>query len=378
MSEYQYVHFIACDKPLDEKQIAFMRKQSSRAEITRWDFTNEYQYGDFRGNAAEMLRHGYDVHLHYASFGIRKLMFRLHALPWDKKTLASYMPESGLTFRRDKAGPGVILEIDPESDAETFYEDMIDLDPLLEAIPQIRELLIAGDLRFLYVVWLVMNHLQGNEEAMEPPLPAGMNDLPECLVELADFYDLDRDLLEAAAEGSPPIATSADPNAGINAWLARQSKDDLNDLVRRFLTGEPISIRTEILARIRNDIGAVAWPAEEPSRTLQQLRELSVEIEIRRKRKEADAKEKTKLARLKKMAADPQKVIDEVETLISHRTGTSYTKAAKALVELSKALGPIDGPQKVQAVTERLRQKYPTRRTLLNTLKKFGLIPKKK
>jgi len=347
MSEYQYVHFIACDKPLDEKQLAYMQKQSSRAEITRWDFTNEYHFGDFRGNAAEMLRHGYDVHLHYATFGIRKLMFRLDGLPWDKKTLARYMPESGVTFHQDKTGPGVILEIDPESDAGTFYEQMIDLDPLLEAISQIRDLLISGDLRLLYVIWMAMNHLQGYEEAIEPPIPAGMSDLPECLVELADFYDLDSDLLDAAAEGSPPLESSADPNAGTNAWLARQSKDDLKELARRFLTEEPISIRTEILARIRNDVGTVVWPTVEPSRTLQQLRELSDEIEVRRTRKEADTKEKAKRARLKKIAANPQKVIDEVEALVSQCSSTSYAKAAQALVELSEALGPIDGPQKV-------------------------------
>ena len=288
------------------------------------------------------------------------------------------MPESGVTFHQDKTGPGVILEIDPESDAGTFYKQMIDLDPLQEAIPQIRALLISGDLRVLYVIWMAMNHLQGYEEAMEPPIPAGMSDLPECLVELSDFYDLDSDLLDAAAEGSPPLGTSADPNAGTNAWLARQTKDDLKELARRFLTEDPMRIRTEILARIRNDVGAVVWPTVKSSRTLQQLRELGDQIEVRRTRKETDAKQKAKLARLKKIAANPQKVIDEVETLVSQCSSTSYTKASQALVELSEALGPIDGPPKVQAVAESLREKYPTGRTLLNTLKKFGLLPKKK
>ena len=77
MSEYQYVEFRAIDRPLDDKALAFMQRQSTRAEITRWSFTNEYHFGDFHGNAIEMLRRGYDLHLHYANFGIRKLMFRL-------------------------------------------------------------------------------------------------------------------------------------------------------------------------------------------------------------------------------------------------------------------------------------------------------------
>lgn len=77
MSEYQYIHFSAVDKQLDDKQLAYMRRQSSRAEVTRWRFENEYHYGNFHGNTLEMTRRDYDVHLHYANFGIRKIMLQL-------------------------------------------------------------------------------------------------------------------------------------------------------------------------------------------------------------------------------------------------------------------------------------------------------------
>lgn len=87
MSEHQYVHFIAIDRPLKDKELAYMRQQSTRAEITPWEFTNEYHYGDFHGNAKEMLRRGYDMHVHYANFGIRRLLIRLPGgLPCDRKT----------------------------------------------------------------------------------------------------------------------------------------------------------------------------------------------------------------------------------------------------------------------------------------------------
>ena len=77
MSEYQYVAFRATDGPVSVKNLEYMRRQSSRAEVTPWSFDNEYHFGDFRGNAEEMLRRGYDLHLHYANFGIRKLVIRL-------------------------------------------------------------------------------------------------------------------------------------------------------------------------------------------------------------------------------------------------------------------------------------------------------------
>ena len=77
MSEYQVVAFRAIDGPVSEKNLTYMRGQSSRAEITAWSFDNVYQFGDFHGNAREMLRRGYDIHLHYANFGIRRLLIRL-------------------------------------------------------------------------------------------------------------------------------------------------------------------------------------------------------------------------------------------------------------------------------------------------------------
>jgi len=73
MSEYQYVAFRAVDRPVSSKNLAYMNQQSTRAEITPWSFTNEYHYGDFGGNYKEMLRRGYDIYLHYASFGTRDL-----------------------------------------------------------------------------------------------------------------------------------------------------------------------------------------------------------------------------------------------------------------------------------------------------------------
>ena len=72
----------AAEKPVSDKDLEYMRKQSSRAEVTPWSFDNEYHYGDFHGDERTMLRRGYDIHLHYANFGTRKLLIGLpHNLP---------------------------------------------------------------------------------------------------------------------------------------------------------------------------------------------------------------------------------------------------------------------------------------------------------
>ena len=47
MSEYQYYEFRTIDRALSDKEMNEMRAVSTRAEITRTSFVNEYMYGDF-------------------------------------------------------------------------------------------------------------------------------------------------------------------------------------------------------------------------------------------------------------------------------------------------------------------------------------------
>lgn len=379
MSEYQYVHFMALDRPLDDKQLKYMETQSTRAEISKWEFTNEYHYGDFHGNAREMLRRGYDVHLHFANFGIRRVMFRLPAgLPWDKKTFKAYVPDCGVEWHADSRGRGGVLEVDPESDAGTFDTYQTDVEELLDELAPIRDLLIAGDLRPLYVIWLALTAIYGDDEATEPPLPAGMESLPDCLIALADFYELSPDLLAAAAVGSPTLPKTAAADDPIPRWLDQQSNDDLKKLVQRFLLDDSIGVRAETLTLIRQQSVTPAWPTTKLQRTFHELRELGDQLEAKRRQKAATAKAKARALMLKKMAADPDQVIQQVEQLIQRRTTPSYNQAVQTLLKLGEALGPTDGPVRIKAEAERLRTLYPTCRAFIAVLRKHGLLVKSK
>lgn len=261
MSEYQFIHFQALDGPLTDEQLAFMQRQSTRAHVTRWEFTNEYHFGDFRGDVEAMMRNGYDVHLHFANFGIRRLMFRLPAgLPCDAKTFQAFQAEYGLEWHADQADAGGILEICPEGDADAYDHYFEDVDSVLDNIAPLRDALMAGDLRPLYLAWLACG---GDDEAMEPPVPAGLGELvaepemesgafprngPEgaaqerlltpfrtALLAMADFYELSDNLLAAAAEQSPPLPERFGQADALGTWIAGQSKQSLQTLVLRLL-----------------------------------------------------------------------------------------------------------------------------------------------
>jgi len=92
MSEYQCVVFQAVDAPLDDKQMAFAQRQSSRAEVSRWSLSVEYHHSSFRGDVDGLLRQGYDVYLQYTNYGSREIKLRLpHGMPVGKNDWSQYV-----------------------------------------------------------------------------------------------------------------------------------------------------------------------------------------------------------------------------------------------------------------------------------------------
>src|SRR5580704_5856822 len=180
MSEFQRIAFRAVDGPVSEENLEYIRQQSSRAEITAWSFDNEYHFGDFRGRAEEMLRRGYDLHLHYANFGIRKLLIRFpHGLP-DVKAARPYLDKNSLEFLQDKQGPGGTLAIHPFHEPGDL-EEIWEFDALLDRLVGLRAEILDGDLRPLYLAHLAVacdnNH--DPDEQKDAPVPAGLDQLTD-------------------------------------------------------------------------------------------------------------------------------------------------------------------------------------------------------
>lgn len=371
MSVYKYIYFAAVDKPLDDKQLSYMRHQSTRAEVTRWQFQNEYHYGDFRGNSLEMMRRGYDVHLHYANYGVRKLLFRLPlGLPVSAKQFKAYAVEYSIEWRKDKRGKGGVLSIQPESDAGSYSEDYFDLDRMIACLPKIREGLMAGDLRALYLGWLACNW---DKEALEPPVPAGLVKLPPELAELTDFYELDGDLLAAASEQSPKLPGQAARKADVDGWLARQTPETLRALMWRVLQDDAAAVRAESLTAIRHQSGKASWPTGGGTRTFEELRETARARADQRKKREQASKKRKVDKRLAKMRKDPSATISDAEKLVQSRSTDNYLEAAKLLAQLRDAIGGDEGSRIADQAARKIVKKYPTLSYVKRAFKEEGL-----
>jgi hypothetical protein len=213
MSEYQYVVFRAVDRPLTDREFAFARKQSTRAEITPWSFENEYHYGDFHGDATGLLRRGFDAHLHCANFGVRTIAFRLPAgLPVPKRVWSRYVGVGELKWIKDPKGKGGIVWLDPFREAGEL-DEIWEPAKYMDDVVQIRNRLAVGDQRVLYLLWLcaASDDESVTPDVVEPPVPGGLAEGGRSFEALLDFFGLDPLILVAASEGAPASPGSPDP-----------------------------------------------------------------------------------------------------------------------------------------------------------------------
>jgi hypothetical protein len=377
MSEFQYVGFRAADAPVSTKNLEYMRKQSTRAEITPWAFDNEYTFGDFHGDALGMLRRGYDVHLHYADFGIRKLLLRFpHGLP-DAAAARPHLAEDGLQFLKDKEREGGILCIEPYLEPGDL-DELWDLDEILDRVVRLRAEILDGDLRPLYLAHLAVS-CDGDhdpEETKEAPVPTGLGKITDAQKALAEFYGLSDSLIAAAAQGGPSQAARADSRDQESQWLAGLSQATKDSWLAE-LMGEPeSSVRRKLLAEFRKSRNVPAWPTVRRDRTIAELKALAEEIQQNATRKSAEADARKKAKRLVDMAADPTRTLRETERLVEQRGTDAYAQIASLLTELREALTGTAKSGLAEQQAQKLRKENPTLKMLISALRQAGFLPK--
>ncbi len=377
MSEYQYIAFRAIDGPVSEDGLAYMRRQSSRAEITPWSFDNEYQYGDFRGNAVEMLRRGYDLHLHYANFGIRKLLIRFpHGLP-DFEAAKPYLGKDSPRFLRDKQGPGGILSIGPFHEPGDL-EELGGFGDLLDRLVPLRAEILDGDLRPLYLAHLAIacDGEHDPEETREAPVPAGLEKLSDAQRALTELYGLSDSLIAAAAHDGPPRAGNIDPRTQHTAWLQGQPQATKDAWLAQWMADPHSIVRSEILEQFRKSRSAPLWPTIRRDRTIAELKATAEEIQQEADRNAAANAARQRVQRLADMAADPARTLRETEKLVARRSTEAYSQIATLLTELREALAGSEQSGLAEQQARKLKDKNPTLRLLTSELRRKGFLPK--
>jgi hypothetical protein len=204
MSEYQYYEFQTVDDRLSEKEMQALRSYSTRARITPTSFTNEYDWGNFKGDADAWMEKYFDGFLYFANCGTRELQLAVPAKLLPADTAHRYC-SSRAASSSVKSGKLILTFLSDEEPDEEWNEGEGHLSSLL----QIRNEPAHGDFRSLYLGWLMgVQADELTEKQKEPPVPPNLDALSGAQTNLAEFFRLDPDLLAVALQNSPPIKLS--------------------------------------------------------------------------------------------------------------------------------------------------------------------------
>jgi hypothetical protein len=337
VSEYQYYEFVAIDCPLDDRQLDELRSLSTRAVITRTSFINEYHWGGFRGNPQVLMERYFDAFLYLANWGTREVMIRLPARLLTLETAQQYLVGDAVSARL--GGDQVILRMTSEDEAGDWEQGG---EGWLSSIIPARAELAAGDLRALYLAWLLSAQTALDDDELEPPVPPGLGTLAGPLQSLADFLRIDKDLIAVAASASDhsPGKIGSDPD--LADWIESIPTAEKNALLLSVVRDDDRHLRAELLSRFhdtgstRSNVGErtvgellAAADARREARELH-AEQARAEQAARRQQQAAIAREKY----LESLAPQEDEVWQRVSTLIDAKKPREYDTAVQLLQDL--------------------------------------------
>ena len=197
MSDFQYYEFVAVDRPLSVNERKRLRAITSRATITSTRLVNTYEWGDFKGDPRALVAKYFDAFLYYANWGTRRIMLRVPSARFALKIAKQYcrLHVGGTRNNRSvatvaRSGPNLVLDLWSENEAGG---DWSDTEPgVLSALVPIRNELMSGDHRALYLAWRLRAQAgEVTDTARPPSIPVGMNRLTGSQQALVEFLRID-------------------------------------------------------------------------------------------------------------------------------------------------------------------------------------------
>jgi hypothetical protein len=379
MSEYQYYEFQAIDRPLSAKEMSVLRSYSTRARITPTSFVNHYEWGSFKGDEDAWMEKYFDAFVYLANWGTHVLKLRLSSRLLDPAMAGKYCGGNS-AFIHEKAGKVILTFVSEDEEGGEWEEG----EGQLSSMISVRTELARGDLRALYLGWLLRAQARElDDEDVEPPVPPGLGQLSASLESLASFLRIDDDLLHVAAETSRPLGDTDIDRNEVRAWVEKLATKEKDALIANLIMDADHTLVTELLQRFIKERSTETTTDTVRRRTVRQLCRAAEAFATKRSRIEAHKRTEAK-ARLERKAAiarekhldslvgREQKLWAKVETLIAATQPKSYDLALKILVDLRDL--DVRGKGGDFALRmETLRQAHARKPSFIERLGKAGL-----
>lgn len=366
MSEYQYYEFQAIDRPLTTDEQAEINKLSSRAQVSPNQAIFVYNYGDFRGSAEKVLTQYFDAMLYMANWGAWQLMFRFPTSLIDPELFKPYDLPDVITIT--KTANHVVLDININE--EEGSSDWMEGEGWLSKFLSLREDLMAGDLRLLYLVWLRMAPTL-EEDAIEPPIPPNLEKLSRPLKSYMDWIELDPNLVEAAAQASLSHQTA---DIKLEKWLPALTEAEQQKFLLKLVKREP-QVDLQLISRLKElaGVGKSAASLTPGSRCFSEIQSIADNLTKEKQQKDKKAAQVKRTKYLETLSLTEDQTWQQVLDLIATKQSKSYDEATVLLQDLCDLAKSRGRSSEFSQRLEKLKSSYSSRPALMTRFKKINL-----
>ena len=273
MSEYQYYEFLAIDRPLTADEMAELRALSTRATITPVSFTNEYNWGDFKGDPDKLMQRYFDAHVYVANWMTAIFMVRLPIEALTRETAKAAAVPYLLDIKPTKTHWIITWSLEESENYDRF--GMEDGRGWMARLAPVRDELLRGDLRSLYIGWLpaVSGEMMDDDET-EPLSVSGLANLTAAQQALAEFLEVDPDLLAGAGMGSPAAKETEVSRREMEKWIDALPREEVHSILKQLLEGKGQQAERSIRNRFASwRRGLQTGDTDAPRRTVGELRQ---------------------------------------------------------------------------------------------------------
>jgi len=375
MSEYQYHEWQTIDRLLSPEEQASVNQLSSHIDVSPSQAVVTYNWGDFKHDPKEVLLQFFDAYFYLANWGSRRLMFRFPKGILNSEEIDQYCDGDFVSF--ETVGEYQVLDIDfnPEDGGDLMEEE----GNLSYFIP-LRDDLLQGDYRLLYLVWLKAMTYEAtgfeDEESddydLEPPVPPGLQKLSPALQHFIQVFDIDPFLVLAAAENSPDLHDTE--SIDYRDLVSRLSRTEADDFLIRLAEGDA-GVRMSLRKRLNEFVPKEKVQAAK-TRPLQKLLIHAEELEQAEKERKAQEARRKHIAEMKALAQREAQVWKQVDDLLGNgrKIASVYDEATGLLEKLKQLADFQDTRDTFYSNVRILVSKYGSRSSLMDRWKKRGWL----
>ena len=349
MSEYQRYEFITRDRPLARAELEAVNALSSHIDASSTHALIEYHWSGFKHNPIKVLHQFFDGFLYWANWGAPELALRFPHGVLPAELLEGYDLEEFVTFTQHPDYDILDMHFGEVEAPDTW------VDYELGSLIALREELMAGDLRALYITWLASQCLIGSEDDQEdeeiigaPPVPPAFGVLTAAQQALAELWQVPQELLVAAERHSSPAPGA--PDDPFDVWVELLPPARCKDYLVRLARNEPGLGR--LLVKELRSLGqgqTSVVPSTGESVTFARLFAESQAIKAAWEREQREQEQLARELHLQAIHDHQDEYWQRVELAVTRQSGPGYDEAVQLLSELREVAGHYKEGEAFQA-----------------------------